>query len=344
MNAPGALGDIAEFNLDWKSSEASTHELAISRDFIFVTGQKMHQIAKFDYSGNLLQHYDMPGKTPENPAGSGPHGILIDQNDRLWVSLEFAGLVVRLDEVGNIAESIDVRMHPGGASEPINTAPHGICLDADGETIWFTGKRTSTVGKINPDKTVEHFQLDNLAALPIFLHAGPDGAIWGTELLASSILNVNGEGRVKEYPVPTANSRPIGIIPDPEGGYMWFTEEAGNKIGRIDMNGKITEYPVPALQKNDILASLAFDREMNLWVQVYVDMHNPEPAGYDYIIKIDKSIRTLAGNDLSGVPFCIQTLPSKMSMMHRIKMDYEGNLWFTEMMTDKLGKVTVKVR
>ena len=28
-------------------------------------------------------------------------------------------------------------------------------------------------------------------------------------------------------------------------------------------------------------------------------------------------------------------------MMHRIRMDHLGNLWFTEMHTDKLGKVTL---
>jgi len=56
----------------------------------------------------------------------------------------------------------------------------GIGLDAYGATIWFTGKRTSTIGKIDVNKQVTHFQLDTLAALPVFLSAGPDGGIWGT--------------------------------------------------------------------------------------------------------------------------------------------------------------------
>ena len=122
---------------------------------------------------------------------------------------------------------------------------------------------------------------------------------------------------------------------------MWFTEEAGVKIGKIDQRGKITEYPVPALQKNDILASLAFDRDGNLWVQVYVDQNNPNPSGYDYLLKFDKSIRNIEGSDVSGVPFSTHTLPGTGTVMHRIKMDYEGNLWFTEYKTDKLGKITL---
>jgi virginiamycin B lyase len=337
MNTPhsATLGNITEYSLDWPSAaHGSTHELAIDARYIYVTGQNMHQIAKCDYEGRVVDYYKMPD-------GSGPHGILFDKQGRLWVSLEFLGLVVQLDDRGNIIKTIDVRLFTQGAKTPINTAPHGIGLGADGETIWFTGKRTSTVGRINSDGRVEHFQLDNLAALPIFLSAGADGTIWGTELLASAILNVSGDGTVREYPIPSSNSRPIAVIPDPTEPFMWFTEEAGVKIGKIDRYGEIIEYPVPALQKNDILASLAFDRDNNLWVQVYVDQNNPNPSGYDYLLKFDKSIRHIEGSDISGVPFSTHTLPSKKTVMHRIKMDYAGNLWFTEMMTDKLGKITL---
>ncbi|MEC4749972.1 hypothetical protein [Methylomicrobium sp. Wu6] len=327
------FGKITEYNLNWPSSvHGSTHELVIDEEHIYVTGQNMHRIAKFDYAGRIVDYYTMPD-------GSGPHGILFDKHGRLWVSLEFPGLVVQLDGQGKIVKEIDVSLYAQGAKTPINPAPHGIGLDADGESIWFTGKRTSTVGKINPDGRVEHFQLNNLAALPIFLSAGANGTIWGTELLGSAILNVSTDGAVREFNIPTPNSRPIAVIPDPTEPFMWFTEEAGVKIGKIDLHGNITEYPVPALQKNDILGSLAFDRENNLWIQVYVNPNNPNPAGYDYLLKFDKAIRNLTAPDIGGIPFSTHTLPSRGTVMHRIKMDYAGNLWFTELMTDKLGKI-----
>lgn len=335
---PVSKVNITDFKINWPGdATGSTHELAINEKFIFVTGQNMDHIAKFDYNGKLIELYKMP-------SGSGPHGILFNKHGRLWVSLEFSGKVVRLDDTGKIQEEIDVRMQVKGADRSINPAPHGIGLDADGETIWFTGKRTSTVGKINPDKSVQHFPLETLGALPIYLFRGPDGNMWGTELSGSNILHVNGKGNVTEYPIPTTNSRPIAIIPEPDGQHMWFSEEAGVKIGKIDMNGRITEYQVPVLQKNDIVASLCFDREGNLWVQVYVDMKNPKPEGYDYLIKFDKSITKVEGNELKDLSFTIYTLPTRMSVLHRIEMDNEGNLWYTEMMTDKLGKVTLKSR
>jgi len=324
---------IAEYSLDWPGKiRGSTHELAINDEYIYVTGQNMHRVAKCNHDGLVLEYYVMPD-------GSGPHGILFDKFGRLWVSLEFIGLLIRLNDNGNIVERIDVRLFTEGAETPINTAPHGIGLDADGETIWFTGKRTSTIGKVSPDGTVEHFQLGNLSALPIFLHAGPQGGMWGTELQGNAILYIGKDGRVSEFSIPTHNSRPIAIIPDPVEPCMWFTQEAGVKIGRIDMTGRITEYRVPVLQKNNILGSLAFDRDHNLWVQIYVDHSNMNPDGPDYLLKI---INT-NDREASCCAFEIYNIPSKWSMLHRIKVDHDGNLWFTEMMTDKLGKVTLQL-
>ncbi|MES3021483.1 MAG: hypothetical protein V4857_07835 [Pseudomonadota bacterium] len=336
MNNPAAasLPKVSEFKLNWPSLHTgSTHELVLDKDYIYVTGQNMDLVAKCNYQGEVCAYYPMP-------PGSGPHGLLIDKAGRLWVSLEFAGLVVQLDETGHIVCIRDVRLFAEGAANPINTAPHGIGLDADGETIWFTGKRTSTVGRIHPDGRVEHFELGTLAALPIILQAGPDGGIWGSELLGNMILNVSKDGVVREFKLG-AGSGPIGVVQDPTEDVMWFTEANGMKIGKIDMQGHITKYPVPALQKGDTLASLCFDRDHNLWVQVYVDQAIDGEANTDYILMFDQSIRQAAGGDISGVPVVTHAIASQGSMLHRIKLDLEGNLWFTEMMTDKLGRIAL---
>ena len=61
---------------------------------------------------------------------------------------------------------MDVKLYASDEA-PINTAHMGIGPDTYGATIWFTGKRTSTIGKIDVNKQVTHFQLDTFAALPI---------------------------------------------------------------------------------------------------------------------------------------------------------------------------------
>jgi virginiamycin B lyase len=48
-------------------------------------------------------------QTFEMPEGSGPHGIVFDAKGQLWVSLEFAGEIVRLDTAGTIVQTIDVK-------------------------------------------------------------------------------------------------------------------------------------------------------------------------------------------------------------------------------------------
>ncbi len=94
-----------------------------------------------------------------------------------------------------------------------------------------------------------------------------------------------------------------------------------------------------------------------------MDFNNPKPTGNgkfdtltlrkrdfshiknrlfsDYIVKFDKSIRQAMGHTNVGVPFTTHILPSRRAMMHRIRPDNEGNIWFTEMATDKIGKITL---
>lgn len=331
-------GIITEYPLNWPGDiKGSTHELIIDKEHIFVSGQKMGYVAKLDYQGNVIAHFKMPD-------GSWPHGVLLDKHNRLWLSLEDRGLVVRLNkETGGIEHEIDVSIHIAGTKTHINTAPHGIGLDADGETIWFTGKRTSTLGKINPDGTVEHFQLETLGAIPIFLAAGPDKGIWGTELQGNNILHRRIDGVLKEYNIPSAASMPIGIVEDPvHHDKMWFTEQNNMKIAKITMDGTITEIPVPALQPTDYLGSLVFDNENNLWIQVYISGNDMTGKGFDYLVKYDhRSLFAPAGKTVP-LNYTIYPLPRRQCMLHRIKVDYNGDIWFTEMMSDRIGKVTLR--
>ena len=125
---------------------------------------------------------------------------------------------------------------------------------------------------------------------------------------------------------------------------MWFSEEAGNRVGRIGPDGKIIEYPIPMAQANVILAGLAFDKNGNLWVQQYVDQNdptpvNPSPAGNDFIIRLDKSILNSAPSDISKVPITFYKVPTTQTVMHRIVQGPDGNMWFTELGTNKVGKL-----
>src|SRR5262249_2449669 len=48
------------------------------------------------------------------------------------------------------------------------------------------------------------------------------------------IGRITTSGVITEFPIPTANSAPVGINPGPDGN-MWFTEIQGNKVGRVNL-------------------------------------------------------------------------------------------------------------
>ena len=89
--------------------------------------------------------------------------------------------------------------------------------------------------------------------------------------------------------------------------------------------------------------SLAFDAQKNLWVQQYVDLNNPTPGGPDHVLKIDKAIVTATPEDMASVPVTFYQVPTADSVMHRIIQGPDGNMWFTELHTNIVGKLRIDV-
>jgi virginiamycin B lyase len=337
---PGTIVEIAIPYLD-KSSPGSTHEITYNQnggDVFWVTGQNYDTLVKVGLNG-APSLYPLRTSSGKPCAGCRPHGIAFDAKGQLWLTLEYEGKIVRVDSNANILAEYNVRLDCRSCPKEINTHPHGLGIGSDGQTVWYTGKATGTVGKITPDGKVQTYPLSIVGSVPIYIRAGPDGNMWVTELVGNAIARVTPDGEVTEFPIHAHNSRPIAIVPEPGGQAMWFTEEAGNNVGRIDMNGKITEFAVPKSQKNVILAGLTFDDQKNLWVQQYVDPYNPNPPGPDYIIKIDRAILTPNVSDVAKIAVIFYQVPTRNTIMHRIIQGPDGNMWFTELGTDKVGKL-----
>jgi hypothetical protein len=112
---------IPVFHLPWPNGpKMSTHELVISSEYVYVTGQNNGYVAQIGLDGQVHNFFPM---LDERGQTLGPHGLLLDAQQRLWVSLEFIGQVVRLDENGHIVERINVNMSVEGSKRPINPAP-----------------------------------------------------------------------------------------------------------------------------------------------------------------------------------------------------------------------------
>src|SRR5215469_2781843 len=80
-----------------------------------------------------------------------------------------------------------------------------------------------------------------------------------TGLLTAAAPNVF----IKEFDVPTPNSRPHDPAVAPDGS-LWYTGQRANKLGRLDPStGKIKEFPLKTPDSGP--HSLVADSEGNIW-------------------------------------------------------------------------------
>jgi streptogramin lyase len=95
--------------------------------------------------------------------------------------------------------------------------------------------------------------------------AGPDGNLWFTEFYgvdSDHIGRIAPRGTIAEFPIPTANANPNGIVSAPDGN-LWFAESSGNKIAYITLSGNIVE--CPALAPNSYPNGIVVGPDGNLW-------------------------------------------------------------------------------
>jgi len=336
-----AIGDGGGPKHSGHGTMGSTHEIAVDpapKGGYWISGQNYDHVVHVSQTGGMRFY--------PTGAGSRPHGLAFDGKGRLWVTLEGLGRIARLDPEKGLQEAFSVTIACANCAAPLNPHPHGLALGRDGN-LWFTGKATGTVGRLEPSGRVTHFALQTAGSTPIYTVAGTDGAMWVTELTGNMIARITPAGAVEEIPIPTPLSRPIAITPGPDGA-MWFSEEAGGKVGRIDRRAdgtwRVLELAVPAAQANLILAGLAFDRRGDLWVQQYVSNNVPEPEGSDFIVRIGRAalegwVRS-GGNARAALALSYTPVPTRSTVMHRIAEGRDGAMWFTEMGADRIGRIT----
>src|SRR5215469_1397719 len=81
-------------------------------------------------------------------------------------------------------------------------------------------------------------------ASPDSITAGPDKALWFTNLGNNSIGRITTAGSVSTY-LSKGISRPVSIAAGPDGA-LWFTNQGNNSIGRITTGGTVTSFTDPS--------------------------------------------------------------------------------------------------
>ena len=128
--------------------------------------------------------------------------------------------------------------------------------------------------------------------------------------------------QIKEYEVPTANSRPHDPALAPDGS-LWYTGQGANKLGRLDpKTGEFKEYPLKTSGSGP--HGLVADRDGNIWFTAI--------AG-GYVGKLDPKsgdITEYRPADRTGID------------PHTPVFDHDGILWFTNQETNYIGRLDPK--
>ncbi len=182
-----------------------------------------------------ITEYVVP--TPE----SLPHDPAVDAQNRVFYTGQRANTIGMFDPATQKFTEFKVPTADSG--------PHGLVADDKGR-IWFTENWKGQIGVVDPATgKFEEFHAPTARDphTPIF---DTRGILWFTAQASNLIVRFNPRDKsMTEYPVPTPEARPYGIVTAPDGR-VWFCELAGNKIAWLDPRAnpqsvKITEIEVP---------------------------------------------------------------------------------------------------
>jgi virginiamycin B lyase len=183
------------------------------------------------------------------PDAAGLHDITVGPDGALWFIARTgpSSVITRMTIDGDIIARYPGRARVGMAR--IAGGPDGA--------MWFTTAGTvgpASIGRLTVDGEVTYpFQRycalgpplrcaepRDIALLPSGprwirgfggITAGPDGAMWFTELEPNRIGRIMLDGVATEYEIPTPRSEPSSIVSGPDGA-LWFVETNANQIGR----------------------------------------------------------------------------------------------------------------
>jgi hypothetical protein len=140
-------------------------------------------------------------------------------------------------------------------------------------------------------------------------------------VLTPTLASTGGKVSIKEWEVPTPNSRPHDPTVAPDGS-LWYTGQRTNKLGRLDpQTGQFKEYPLktPGSGPHGLVA----DREGNIWFTVIAK---------GYVGKLDPKTGQVKSTKV----------PTPPAVPYRIVVTSAGVPYFCEFGSNKLASIDPK--
>jgi virginiamycin B lyase len=164
------------------------------------------------------------------------------------------------------------------------------------------------------------------SAAPFSIVAGPDGALWYTDVGSNQIGRLTTTGAFQDFPLPTSNALPQQIVVGPDGN-LWTTESGAGKIAKIPPSiasgsGSITEYPMA--DPGCVSGGIASGPLNSLW----------------YVGCVGSFVYTIDQVSLSGVQTIYQP-PSGFGAVDPrfLTVGADGAIWFTDQNANYIGRL-----
>jgi virginiamycin B lyase len=240
VRADGSLGSIRELQMPPGSV---AHGIDATRDFAWITLEKLDQLVGIDARGRIL-------RTIQLPTGTGPHAVLRASDGSLWYAGKEGSVIGHVDTAGG---TVLQAWELPAASLAIYLA------EAPDGSVWFTELVGSAVGRVK-DGTLTRIAIPgsspgDASARPIAIDVARDGTVWFSTEAGNSIGRLPARiaagsdaglvpAALRMTPLPTANSTGAGLT-IAEDGTVWVQTTFPFGLVRY-RDGELRQFTIPS--------------------------------------------------------------------------------------------------
>jgi virginiamycin B lyase len=219
--APPRIKEFDEFGLGDGSANMNT--LIFQDGFVWGSGLLSGQVYRLDpVTGGVI--------TYPFPKGKPPYGLAFDKNKMLWVSLEFADEIVKLDTATGKLDRYKV---PTAKADLRH-----IQIDGDGN-VWASAQQSDKLIKVDTRtvRMIEYTPPTSLAGVNSVDVDRKNMLIWIAEAEADKMARFDPETNTfAEFPVPSAGTALKRIAVDPSNpNRVWWCGNGSDKIGYVEV-------------------------------------------------------------------------------------------------------------
>jgi len=219
----------------------------------------------------------------------------------------------------SIGRSLQIREFP----IPTASAAPGNLANGPHDVRWVLEFYANKVAAVRENGAVTEYPVPSPAqGNPHVITAAPDGNLWFSEDNTAAggqsyIGRVTTSGFITMFPIPTLNSRVVGVAVGPDKN-IWFCEPNAQQIGEITSAGQITEYPVP--NSSGVPWAITTGPDGNIWYT---------------LLQANSIARRLPDGVTTEFP-----VPTPNALPNFITTGPDGNLWFVEFNGNSIGRIT----